>query len=130
MADRTLNSLYMRRKMLREELCKLGPFLRGSIVEYKRICDKPHCRCQRGYLPNKNGVELTAAELALMFSYNRTRIGQFIAQYEKDHNCILPDEVQFMMWEEALLIRSKYVARSYLRGKETPDIAKECSHDL
>ena len=50
MAKFTFNSLYMRRKILREELCKLGPFLRGSIVEYKRICGKPHCRCQRGYL--------------------------------------------------------------------------------
>jgi len=50
MAKSTLNSLSKKRKMLRDELCKLGPFLRGSIVEYKRICGRSHCRCQRGYL--------------------------------------------------------------------------------
>ncbi len=50
MLNSTLNSLYTRRKTLREELCKLGPFLRGSIVEYKRTCGKPNCKCQRGYL--------------------------------------------------------------------------------
>lgn len=50
MAKPTLNSLFKKRKMLREELHKLGPFLRGSIVEYKRICGKSHCKCQRGYL--------------------------------------------------------------------------------
>ncbi len=50
MAKSTLNSLSKKRKILREELCKLGPFLRGSIVEYKRICGRSHCRCQRGYL--------------------------------------------------------------------------------
>jgi len=50
MAKPTLNSLSKKRKMLREELCKLGPFLRGSIVEYKRICGRSHCTCQRGYL--------------------------------------------------------------------------------
>ena len=50
MAKPTLNSLSKKRKMLREELCKLGPFLGGSIVGYKRICGTSRCRCQRGYL--------------------------------------------------------------------------------
>ena len=37
-------------------------------------------------------------------------------------------EVQYMIWEEVSPIRLRYVAK-LLEGKETSDIAKECSHD-
>jgi len=77
---------------------------------------------------DKNGVELTATELALMFSYTRTQIGHFITQYEKEHNCILPRRGTIHDMGRSVTHKVQICRKKLLEGKETPDIAKECSH--
>jgi len=78
---------------------------------------------------DKNGVELTTSELALMFSYTYTRISQLIAQYEKEHNCILPRRGTVHDIGKSVTHKVQICRKKMLEGKETPDIAKECSHD-
>jgi len=77
---------------------------------------------------DKNGVELTTTELALMFSYTRTQIGHFITQYEKEHNCILPRRGTIHDMGRSVTHKVQICRKKLLEGKETPDIAKECSH--
>jgi len=78
---------------------------------------------------DKNGVELTTNELALMFSFNRVRISQLIAQYEKEHNCILPRRGTIHDMGGSITHKAKICRKKLLEGKETPEIAKECFHD-
>jgi len=78
---------------------------------------------------DKNGVELAATELALMFSYSRTGINQFIAQYEKEHNCILPRRGTIHDMGASVTHKVEICRKKLLEGKETSDIARECSHD-
>ena len=77
---------------------------------------------------DKNGVELTTTELALMFSYTHTRICQLIAQYEKDHNCILPRRGTVHDMGRSVTHKVQICRKKLLEGKETPDIARECFH--
>jgi len=78
---------------------------------------------------DKNRVELTTTELALMFSYTHTRICQLIAQYEKEHNCILPRRGTIHDIGRSVTHKVEICRKKLLEGKETSDIAKECSHD-
>jgi len=78
---------------------------------------------------DRNGVELTTSELALMFSFNRVRISQIIAQYEKEHNCILPRRGTVHDMGGSISHKATICRKKLLEGKETSDIAKECSHD-
>jgi len=78
---------------------------------------------------DKNGVELTASELALMFSYTYSRISQLIAQYEKEHNCILPRRGTVHDIGRSVTHKVQICRKKLLEGKETPEIAKECSHN-
>ena len=78
---------------------------------------------------DRDGVELTATELALMFSYSRTGINQFIAQYEKEHSCILPRRGTIHDMGRSVTHKVQICRKKLLEGKETPDIAMECSHD-
>lgn len=45
---KTLQKLYVKRKVLRQRLSSLGTIVRAVVVESLRICGKPNCRCQRG----------------------------------------------------------------------------------
>ncbi len=78
---------------------------------------------------DKNEVELTTTELALMFSYTHTRISQFIAQYEKEHDCILPRQGTIHDIGRSVTHKVEICRKKLLEGKETSDIAKECSYD-
>ena len=78
---------------------------------------------------DKNGVELTTIELGLMFSYTHSGISNFIAQYEKDHDCILPRRGTVHDMGRSVSHKAKICRKKLLEGKETPDIAKECFHD-
>jgi len=78
---------------------------------------------------DKNGVELTTTELGLMFSYTHSRICQLIAQYEKDHDCILPRRGTVHDMGRSVTHKAKICRKKLLEGKETPDIAKECFHN-
>ena len=78
---------------------------------------------------DKNEVELTTTELALMFSYTHTRICQFIAQYEKEHDCILPRRGTIHDIGRSVTHKVEICRKKLLEGKETSDIAKECYHD-
>ena len=78
---------------------------------------------------DKNRVELTTTELALMFSYTHTRISQLIAQYEKEHNCILPRRGTIHDMGASVTHKVEICRKKLLEGKETSDIARECSHD-
>jgi len=78
---------------------------------------------------HKNGVELTTTELGLMFSYSHTQICQLIAQYEKEHDCILPRRGTVHDMGRSISHKVQICRKKLLEGKETPDIARQCSHD-
>jgi len=63
-----------------------------------------------------------------MFSYTHTRICQLIAQYEKDHDCILPRRGTVHDMGRSVTHKVQICRKKLLEGKETPDIAKECFH--
>jgi len=78
---------------------------------------------------DRNGVELITNELALMFGFNRVRISQLIGQYEKEHKCILPRRGTVHDMGGSIFHKATICRKKMLEGKETPEIARECSHD-
>lgn len=67
MASSKAQQLTSRRRKLVEQLCRLGPVMRASLIQRFTQCGKPGCKCMQG---EKHGP---AYYLAVSYAKGRTR---------------------------------------------------------
>ena len=68
------------------QLVSQQPLLRGNLVQSKRKCGKPHCRCQRGHLHSSSYLYLSIdgkPQTVYIPSAWQQRVEQWVKDYQE-----------------------------------------------
>ena len=116
-----IKSLQARRERLLDQICGIGPVVRGSLAQVRLTCGKPRCRCRRG-----------ERHPALYFSYRsggRSKVvhvpGAMLREVREAHRNWLRlkrllerlADVQVALWKEVYRERKEAEKGTAARGR-------------